>query len=191
MKLILASQSPRRREIFEDFFGDNFVVEVSDVDETLDEKLTLEESIMDVARRKALVVAQKNPQSLVVGCDTVVELNKIIYGKPANKQEAIEMLKMFSGKKHNVITAVSVIKKDENIDESFAEITEVEFYCLSEQVINYYINTLEYKDKAGAYGIQGFGKVLVKGISGDFYNVMGFPAASFFHRYRHLILNFF
>ena len=111
----------------------------------------------------------------MIGSDTVVVLNDEIFGKPKDKEHAHAMLKALSGKKHFVYTGVAVAENDKV--RSFVQKTEVEFYELSDETIDKYIETLEPMDKAGAYGIQGKGSVLVKGIVGDYFNVMGLPVA--------------
>ena len=120
-------------------------------------------------------MAKLRPEDTVIGSDTVVVLDGEIFGKPKNKEHAHAMLKALSGKKHFVYTGVAVAEND-NV-RSFVQKTEVEFYELSDEIIDKYIETLEPMDKAGAYGIQGKGSVLVKGIVGDYFNVMGLPVA--------------
>lgn len=172
--LILASGSPRRRELLS-LITDEFEVLVSGCDEFVPEGTPAEKVPAILAEQKALAVSKLRPDDTVIGSDTVVVLNNEIFGKPRDKEHAHAMLRALSGKKHFVYTGVAVVEKG-NV-RSFVQKTEVEFYELSDEIIDKYIETLEPMDKAGAYGIQGKGSVLVKGIIGDYFNVMGFPVA--------------
>lgn len=173
-KFIVASASPRRREIFSNA-GYEFTVIPSDADESITEEMTGEQTAMELAKRKALAVLESNKDSVVFGCDTVVCIDGEILGKPKDDEDAYRMLKMLSGKTHTVSTGVCVA--DENRCECAVNTTFVEFYELSDSTIKSYIATKECADKAGAYGIQGFGSVLVKGIKGDYFSVMGLPVS--------------
>ncbi|WP_300392479.1 nucleoside triphosphate pyrophosphatase [Fusobacterium sp.] len=175
--MILASASPRRKEILENF-GFSFKTVVKNVDETSN-KDTVKEKIMEIARKKAIAVAKDFPNENVIGADTMVVINNKILGKPHNKQEAFEMLKSLSGKNHEVITAFSFINLEKNITYCDCEITKVYFKNLTDEEINWYIGTNEPMDKAGAYGIQGKGAFFVEKIEGDFFSVMGFPLGKF------------
>ena len=172
--LILASGSPRRRELLS-LITDEFEILVSGCDEFVPEGTPAEKVPAILAEQKALAVAKLRPEDTVIGSDTVVVLNNEIFGKPKDKVHAHAMLKALSGKKHFVYTGVAVAEKGEV--RSFVQKTEVEFYELSDETIEKYIATGEPMDKAGAYGIQGKGSVLVKGIVGDYFNVMGLPVA--------------
>ena len=172
--LILASGSPRRRELLS-LITDEFEILVSGCDEFVPEGTPAEKVPAILAEQKALAVAKLRPEDTVIGSDTVVVLNDEIFGKPKDKAHAHAMLKALSGKRHFVYTGVAVAEKGEV--RSFVQKTEVEFYELSDETIDRYIETGEPMDKAGAYGIQGKGSVLVKGISGDYFNVMGLPVA--------------
>ena len=172
--LILASGSPRRRELLS-LITDEFEVLVSGCDEFVPEGTPAEKVPAILAEQKALAVAKLRPEDTVIGSDTVVVLNNEIFGKPKDKAHAHTMLKALSGKKHFVYTGVAVAEKGSV--RSFVQKTEVEFYELSDETIEKYIATGEPMDKAGAYGIQGKGSVLVKGIIGDYFNVMGLPVA--------------
>lgn len=171
-RFIVASASPRRREILQNA-GYTFDVIPSDADETITESLTPEQTVCELSERKALAVLKENEDAVVFGCDTVVALDDKILGKPENKQDAKRMLRLLSGRVHTVSTGVCVADKNRVV--SFADTTQVEFYPLSEETIESYIATGESFDKAGAYGIQGFGSVLVKRIEGDYFSVMGLP----------------
>ena len=172
--LILASGSPRRRELLS-LITDEFEVLVSGCDEFVPEGTPAEKVPAILAEQKALAVAKLRPEDTVIGSDTVVLLNNEIFGKPKDKVHAHAMLKALSGKRHFVYTGVAVAEKGSV--RSFVQKTEVEFYELSDETIEKYIATGEPMDKAGAYGIQGKGSVLVKGIIGDYFNVMGLPVA--------------
>ena len=172
--LILASGSPRRKELLS-LITDEFEVLVSGCDEFVPEGTPAEKVPAILAEQKALAVAKLRPEDTVIGSDTVVVLGGEIFGKPKDKEHAHAMLKALSGKKHFVYTGVAVAENDKV--RSFVQKTEVEFYELSDEIIEKYIATGEPMDKAGAYGIQGKGSVLVKGIVGDYFNVMGLPVA--------------
>lgn len=171
-KFIVASASPRRREILSNA-GYSFTVIPSDADESIDEELTAEQTVMLLAKRKALAVLNDNKDAVVFGCDTVVAVDGVILGKPENDEDAFRMLRMLSGREHTVSTGVCVADKDRC--ECAVNTTVVEFYALSDNTIKSYITTKETCDKAGSYGIQGFGSVLVKKIEGDYFSVMGLP----------------
>lgn len=173
--LILASGSPRRRELLQ-LLGKAFDVIPADCEERFDESLAPAEAVKALAKQKALYISEKYPDKTVIGADTTVFCGGEPLGKPKNADDARRMLKMLSGRTHSVITAVAIAQKGEII-KLFADETEVEFYPLSSAEIETYIKTGEPMDKAGAYGIQGKGALLIKGIKGDYYNVMGLPAA--------------
>lgn len=173
-RIILASQSPRRQELIRNITSD-FSVVVSDAEEVLPEGLAPEEVPAYLAGIKAQAVAAEHKGDVVIGADTVVILNNEVLGKPKDKDDAFHMLSSLSGKVHTVITGCAIIQNGEMT--TFAEHTRVEFYPLSDREILDYIATGEPFDKAGAYGIQGKGSVLVKRIEGDFFNVMGLPVA--------------
>lgn len=175
--MILASASPRRKEILENF-GFSFKTIVKNIDETSN-KNRAEEKILEIATKKAMETAKDFPNENVVGADTVVVIDGKILGKPKDKDEAFKMLKSLSGRQHEVITAFSFVNINKNISYSDYEITKVYFKNLTDKDINWYINTKEPMDKAGAYGIQGKGAFFVEKIEGDFFSVMGFPLGKF------------
>lgn len=177
--MILASASPRRKEILENF-GFSFKTIVKNIDETSD-KTRAEEKILEIAEKKARATAIDFPDENIVGADTVVVVDGKILGKPKDEKEAFSMLKSLSGRSHEVITAFSFININKNISYSDYEITKVYFKNLTDDEINWYINTKEPMDKAGAYGIQGKGAFFVEKIEGDFFSVMGFPLGKFVH----------
>ncbi len=174
MAIILASQSPRRNELLK-FITEDFTVEVSNVDESCSPSLTPEETVKYLSTIKGEAVFNNHPDACVISADTVVVLDGKILGKPHDKEEAFSMLNSLSGKVHQVFTGVSIFRKEKKI--CFAEKTEVKFCELTAEEINNYINTGEPFDKAGGYGIQGKGSVMIEGINGDYYNVMGLPVS--------------
>lgn len=174
MKIILASASPRRRELLKNIFTE-FEIMPADVDETLSEKIKAEDAARYLSRKKAEFIAEKYPDALVIGSDTTVVTDGEILGKPDNKADARRMLNTLSGKTHKVITGVCLCKNGNT--RSFSETTEVVFYKLSESEIEEYLNGDEWRDKAGAYGIQGEAGFFVEKINGDYNNVVGLPVA--------------
>lgn len=174
--IILASASPRRKEILE--LADlKFDIMPSDAQE-ITTKTVPNEVVMELASIKAKDIYEKSEkQSMVVGADTVVAYQGQILGKPADKADAKRMLTMLSGQTHEVYTGVCVIEDGKT--KTFYEKTKVTFYEISDEQIDHYINTGEPMDKAGSYGIQGKAAVFIKGIEGDYYNVVGFPIARF------------
>lgn len=173
--MILASGSPRRRELL-GFICSEFEVIPAVGEENIPEGASPETVVLTLSRQKAEEIAAKFPNEIVIGADTVVSVDGEILGKPRDERDAARMLGMLSGRVHSVFTGVCVIFPDGRI-ENFAEETKVEFYPLSEREISDYIATGDPMDKAGAYGIQERGAKNVKGIVGDFYNVMGLPVA--------------
>ena len=175
MKLILASASPRRRELLTQV-GVSFVIEVSDVEEVLDDTLSPELQVQSLALQKAQAVAAQHKDGLVLGADTVVVDAGSLLGKPQNTEEAAEMLRSLSGKWHQVMTAVALVDANDIENKwTSVEITNVKFRDLTEDDIVAYMATGESMDKAGAYGIQGYGALLVERIEGCYNNVVGLP----------------
>ena len=174
--IILASASPRRKEILE--LADlEFDVMPSDAQE-ITTKTAPNEVVMELASIKAKDIYKKSEkQSMIVGADTVVAYQGQILGKPADEADAKRMLTMLSGQTHEVYTGVCIIEDGKT--KTFYEETKVTFYEISDEQIDYYIKTGEPMDKAGSYGIQGKAAVFIKGIEGDYYNVVGFPIARF------------
>ena len=173
-RFILASQSPRRKELLARA-GYTFDVIVSEVDETIPDGLSPQDAVLLLARRKAEAVSAQYPGAVVLGCDTVVALDSLILGKPADKAEAKAMLTSLSGNTHTVYSGVFLTNGTKKT--GFFTATDVTFYPLTEETIDSYVETGEPMDKAGAYGIQGLGCVLVERISGDYSNVVGLPLA--------------
>lgn len=174
MKVILASGSPRRRELLANVF-DEFEVIASGADEALREGTDVYDAAEELARQKCAAVAKEHPDALTIGADTVVILGGKIFGKPRDARDAQEMLRRLSGKTHSVVTGCSLMIGGRT--RSFSQTTAVTFYELSDEEIDRYIATAEPMDKAGAYGIQGRGALLVKEIRGDYFNVVGLPVA--------------
>jgi septum formation protein len=177
MEIILASASPRRRELM-GHIAERFEVVPADIDETPPEGIKAEEAAEYLAVRKAAHIAKTRPVKageLIIGCDTAVIIDGEMLGKPSDAEEARRMLRRLSGRTHRVITGVCLFALGGS--GSFSETTEVTFYPLTDNEIEGYIETGDPFDKAGGYGIQEKGSFLVRGIIGDFYNVMGLPAA--------------
>ena len=174
--IILASASPRRKEILE--LADlKFDVMPSDAQE-ITTKTAPNEVVMELASLKAKDIYKKSEkQSMIVGADTVVAYQGQILGKPTDEADAKRMLTMLSGQTHEVYTGVCVIEDGKT--KTFYEETKATFYEISDEQIDHYIKTGEPMDKAGSYGIQGKAAVFIKGIEGDYYNVVGFPIARF------------
>ena len=172
MEIILASGSPRRRELL-GLCCPDFRVEVSGADEHVTEALSPEQLVARLAEKKASEVASRFPEATVIGSDTVVELDGEILGKPHSKEEAAEMLRALSGRSHRVLTGVTVMGPKGT--ETHCEETSVVFREMSQAEINWYVATGEPMDKAGAYGIQGYAAIFIEKIDGDYYNVMGLP----------------
>ena len=171
MELILASQSPRRRELL-GLTGLDFVVRVADIDETMDKSLPAADEVARVSRKKAMAV-KRSPGDVVVAADTIVVCGGEILGKPKNEDDAFRMLSMLSGRDHQVMTGMTVMRDDEVHTET--EVTDIHFRELLPEEIRAYIATGEPMDKAGAYGIQGSAALFATGLRGDYYNVMGLP----------------
>ena len=172
--LVLASASPRRKELIS-FISSDVMIYPADVDESFSEDISAESVPEILAVRKAKAVSEKFPEYTVIGSDTSVIVDGIILGKPVDKADAKRMLHLLSGKTHKVITGCAIFKNGRSV--SFSETTEVTFYPLTDKEIDDYVDTNEPMDKAGAYGIQGYGSLLIKGINGDYFNVVGLPVA--------------
>ncbi len=190
VKVILASGSPRRREMFERM-GIDFTVMKSDAEEVIT-KTEPQEVVVELATQKACEIRDRlladgniKEDTLIVGADTIVVADNKILGKPADEEDALRILMSLSGKAHSVFTGVAALYinkdsvEDEEISFSFAEETKVIMYPFMEKEAKAYIDTKEPMDKAGAYGIQGIGGILVKEIVGDYNNVVGFPLSAF------------
>ena len=172
--LVLASASPRRQELIK-LIDNDIIICPSDADESYSAETPAESVPEILAVRKAAEVAKKYPNDTVIGSDTSVIISNEILGKPTDTEDAKRMLHLLSGDTHKVITGCAIFKNGKSV--SFSETTEVTFYPLSDKDIDNYIATNEPFDKAGAYGIQGKGSLLIKGINGDYFNVVGLPVA--------------
>lgn len=176
MKIILASASPRRRELLERM-GLEFTVRTANHDETMDPAKPAEEEVRRVSALKAEAVkALCDTEDVIIAADTVVVSDGCVMGKPATGEEACRMLRRLSGKAHQVITGLSVCQGD--VMRSVSVTTDLRFRPLSEEEISAYVETGDPMDKAGAYGIQGFASMFVESLNGDYYNVMGLPVCT-------------
>ena len=175
-RIILASKSPRRKQLLE-WAEIPFDVMVKDTDEMYPATLSIEKVPVYIARNKALAVKEElSHDRLILAADTIVVLNGKVIGKPTSKENAVQILSELSGQVHQVITGVVLLRDDTEM--AFADITEVEFHHLSDQQIEFYVNKYKPYDKAGAYAIQEWiGVVGIKRVKGDFYNVMGLPVS--------------
>jgi len=174
MNIILASASPRRKEILENA-NVKFDVVKSTIDEVILDQELPSQVVMRLAFEKCMDIAYKNENDLVIGADTIVVLDDIILGKPKDKEDATSMIKKLSGKTHQVITGISLVNLNVNKKIIDYVVSNVKFKDLSEEDIKDYIQTNESLDKAGAYGIQGYGAMLVEEIQGDYFNIVGLP----------------
>ncbi len=173
MRIILASQSPRRRELLERMGIFAFEVIPARGEEVVRPGLAPARLVEELSRQKCDEVAAAHPEALVIAADTVVSIDERILGKPRSPAAAAEMLCVLSGREHIVYSGLTVRCGSQAFTEH--EATSVRFRTLSDGEIERYVDTGEPMDKAGAYGIQGYGSVLVEGISGDYYNVVGLP----------------
>ena len=171
MNLILASQSPRRRELL-GLTGLEFIVRVADIDETMDPGRAPFEEVARVSRAKAEAVARK-PGDVVIAADTIVVCGNEVLGKPRNEEDAFRILRLLSGRSHEVMTGMTVLRDGEAI--THTEVTKIHFRSLGDAEIRAYIASGEPMDKAGAYGIQGGAALFADQMEGDYYNVMGLP----------------
>ena len=171
MQIILASASPRRRELM-GLYGVPFTIRAADIDETMDPGKPPFDEVARVSRCKALAVSRE-PEDVVVAADTIVVCQGEVLGKPRDKEDAARMLRLLSGSTHQVMTGCTVLQGSRA--ETFTQVTQLHFRPLSEKEIHRYIATGEPMDKAGAYGIQGGAALFCEKIVGDYYNVMGLP----------------
>ena len=171
-KIILASQSPRRRELLRDI-TDEFLVVPSSCDETVPKDIKPHDIPQYLAQMKAKDVAKSYSDSIVIGSDTIVIVDDEVLNKPKDEEDARQMLKMLSDRRHSVVTGCALVYGDKC--HSFSVETQVEFFKLTDSEIDKYVESGDPMDKAGAYGIQSKGKTLVKGIYGDYFNVVGLP----------------
>lgn len=178
MMIILASNSPRRKELLQQVDID-FEVMGADIEEVTTQTAP-DEIVKELSLMKAKAVSEKCPGRVILAADTIVAFEGNILGKPKDEEDALNMLRMLSGKTHQVYTGVTIIHSNGFVD-TFVESTDVTMYPNSEVLLKKYVATGEPMDKAGAYGIQGKGAVLVKKINGDYNNVVGLPLARVYH----------
>ena len=171
MQLILASASPRRKALLS-LFGIPFTVRAADIDETMDPEKPLFDEVARVSRLKALAVS-RGEEDIVIAADTIVVCQGRVLGKPHSEAEAASMLRLLSGRDHQVMTGCTILYGDRA--ETFTEVTSLHFRPLSEKEIQKYVQSGEPMDKAGAYGIQGGAALFCEKLEGDYYNVMGLP----------------
>ena len=180
MQLILASASPRRRELL-GLFHIPFTVRVADIDEAMDPGRDPREEVARVSRLKALAVSREAGDT-VIAADTIVVLEGRILGKPADPEDAVRMLTALSGRDHQVMTGVTVLRDHQVL--THTEVTDIHFRPLSRTEILRYVATGEPMDKAGAYGIQGGAALFAERMHGDYYNVMGLPVCRLWQMLR-------
>lgn len=173
-RIILASSSPRRRELLEKI-GLEFIVDYNEIDESFPDNLSPAEGVELLSFKKAQAAASKYNNGVVIGSDTIVVLDGEVLGKPAHHEDAYAMLNKLQGSVHEVISGIAVL--DIDLGESFVshEITKVKMRSMSEEMILRYIEAADYEDKAGSYAIQELGAILVERIEGDYFNVVGLP----------------
>ncbi|HPF20470.1 MAG TPA: Maf family protein [Syntrophomonas sp.] len=173
-KIILASASPRRQQLFAQI-GLPFVAAAADVDEEPMKECSAPELVQQLARRKAEQVAGVWRDAIIIAADTLVILDEHIMGKPVNREDAFRKLSLLSGRHHKVMTGLCVLDSNRGICDTGVESTEVYFRTLTPGEINAYLNWGEWVDKAGGYGIQGKGALLIEKIEGCYFNVVGLP----------------
>ena len=182
MKLILASQSPRRRELL-GLFHIPFETVVADIDESMDGSKDPALEVARVSRAKA-EATPRDPGDVIIAADTIVVLDNTVLGKPRDAAHAVRMLSALSGKDHQVMTGVTVLRGEQVL--THTEITDIHFRPLSQKEIRAYVATGEPMDKAGAYGIQGGAALFAEKMHGDYYNVMGLPVCRLWQMLREI-----
>lgn len=182
--IILASTSARRQDILKRFV--DYKIITKDIEENNDDYENPRQLVMALSFEKGIGVALENTEDIVLSADTVVALDGVVMGKPKDREDAYYMLSKLSGKEHEVYSGYSIFKLDEKIKVTNYVKTLVKFKELSEKDINDYLNTNEYRGKAGAYGIQGSGELLVESIIGDFNNVVGLPISRISDEFKSL-----
>lgn len=187
-KIILASSSPRRKELL-NTLNLRFRVVVSGVDEKFNPRFKPRRQAEELSLQKALVVVKKISDGIVIAADTLVVLEDQVFGKPIDFREAKRFLKKLSGKTHMVITGVTIIDTTSRKRETFSEVTYVTMKKLSQEDIDHYVVREETTDKAGGYAIQGIGSVLIEKIDGDYTNVVGLPLFSLTQSLRKFRVN--
>ncbi|MEA4816601.1 MAG: Maf family protein [Lachnospiraceae bacterium] len=191
MDFILASKSPRRRELLENIGLPFIAIETNAEDETTVYP-SPEDMVLELSLKKAKACLMKAPEeSIIIGADTIVVIGGKILGKPKDYNEGFFMLKSLSGKTHTVYTGMTLIYKHKNGEKTYSSIStaEVTIKALNDREIKAYLDTGEYEDKAGSYGIQGKGAVFIDKICGDYFAVVGFSLSSFFDAFKALGFN--
>jgi septum formation protein len=185
---ILASASPRRSELLKRI-GFNFTIKPSQVDEIYRDHLSPTEYVLENALIKGSAIANENPSAVVISADTIVVLNDEILEKPKNRAHARTLLKKLSGQTHQVYTGFGFIQNEQNRQRFDFAKTDVTFRELSDRMINWYLETGEPYDKAGAYGAQGKGALLIERVDGCYFNVVGLPLSKFFTVLNEFLIN--
>ncbi|MBR3361814.1 MAG: septum formation protein Maf [Lachnospiraceae bacterium] len=181
--IVLASQSPRRKELLEKT-GCSFIIDAAYIDETIDQSKPLTEEIKRLSHCKAEHVLHRHPDSLIIGSDTIVTVDGIVLGKPADKIEAMNMLRRLSGRTHQVITGLCILSSRKEY--LYVSVSDVSFAVLTEDEIEKYVSTGEPMDKAGAYAIQGIASRYITGINGDYYAIMGLPLCAVYEELKNI-----
>ncbi len=184
MKIILASNSPRRKELIK-LLDMDYEVKSAQIEEINDLSLSHEELVMDLAFQKAAAIFKDHKEDLVLGFDTLVIIDDLILGKPKDEEEAKHFLQVLSGKTHKVLTGCAIIKK--GFSKSFYTKSLVTFWDITDEEIGDYIKTKEPMDKAGAYGIQDHGARFVRSISGDYFTIVGFPISRVYQELKKIL----
>lgn len=184
LPIVLASQSPSRKMLLERA-GLNFEVVVSGVDETVPEDYTPGQTVECLAQRKGEAVLPLRPESIIIAADSVVCIDGLILGKPKDDEDAVAMLHRLSGRTHEVVTGVCILAKGKR--EVFHQATKVTFYDLTDEEIREYVAAGESRGRAGSYGIEGIGVILVESTCGDYANVVGLPVAETLRRLRKML----
>ena len=174
--IILASASPRRQELLASL-GLSFEIKISDVDESMDDQMSPVQQVEQLAERKARAVAAQLNQGLVIGADTLVVLNQSVLGKPADRQEAMEMIERLQGRSHEVFTGLAVMDVATGKTVVTHQVTAVRFKPMTAEEIERYVDTGESYDKAGAYAVQGKASIFIDSIRGCYFNIVGLPVA--------------
>tara|TARA_Y100000739_G_C20431807_1_gene383735 strand:+ start:66 stop:662 length:597 start_codon:yes stop_codon:yes gene_type:complete len=180
---ILASKSPRRENILKKI-GLKFEIIPSNISENLDFDLSPRYLAEFLSKEKAKKISKTYQNKIIIGADTIVYHNKVIFGKPRDKEENYNILKSLSGKTHNVVTGVSIVCKNKGIQKTFSQITKVTLRKIPNHELLYYIDNYSTLDKAGGYGIQDWFSVWIKRIDGCYYNVMGLPLSLFYKHFN-------
>ena len=180
---VLASKSPRRESILKKI-GLKFKIIPSNISENLNLDLSPQYLAEYLSKKKVKKVSEAYKNKIIIGADTIVYLDKAIFGKPRDIDENYKMLRSLSGKTHNVVTGVSIAYKDEGIQKTFSQITKVTVREIPSDEIKYYIDNYSTLDKSGGYGIQDWFSVWIKKIDGCYFNVMGLPLSQFYKYYN-------